>query len=115
MWDFLIVVKDTYIILILQVVTFYTLVIICITLGTLHLAYSAVGFSYCSEGYVLRHKDPCFTDEKGRITLMEGFNMMFGSLLILLSVFTTIYMSIRRRLRTLTGTLPLDQQPVVNA
>ena len=49
--------------------TFYTLVIICITLGTLHLAYSDVGFSYCSDGYIY------YFDFTGDDVLYIGYHM----------------------------------------
>ena len=78
------------------------------------MSYSAIGFSYCSEGYVMRDIDHCFTDERGRITLTEGFNMMFGALLSLLSIFTTIYISTGRRLRTLTGAAGMEPQSNMN-
>ena len=45
----------------------------------------------------------CLPEWKARLELTEGFNVAFGSILCLLSLLTTVYMSTGRRLMKLTG------------
>ncbi|WAR07813.1 hypothetical protein MAR_017771 [Mya arenaria] len=73
-----------------------------ITCGILHVCYSAVGLNKCFEevrtGYMT-----CNPEERPRLMLTEGFNLAFGSIIILLSVVFTVYLSVRGTLQRLTG------------
>ena len=83
-----------------------------ITMGVLHLVYSAICYAYCAQDYVKDNEYQCFLEDKSRIMLVEGFNIAFGLMISLLSLVTTIYMSIGRRIRKLTG-MPINQGLVV--
>ena len=81
-------------------------------MGILHLVYSAICYAYCAQDYVKDGVHQCFIGNKSKIMLAEGFNVAFGSMLCILSIVTTVYMSIGRRIRKLTG-MPMNQDLVV--
>lgn len=84
------------------VIAFYTFVIIDIVCGVLHIAYSSIGHTYCSSerrtGEII-----CNEEEKPRLIITMGFNIVFGAFITLLSVFVIIYMSVGRKIHTLSG------------
>lgn len=93
------------------VIAFYTFVIMDITCAILHLSYSAVGLSTCYS-YTRTARMQCNTDDRPRLLLMEGFNISFAIVLTVLSLVSTIYLSVRKRLNILTGLSPDSvQQP----
>lgn len=86
----------------------YTFVIMNITFGGLHAAYSGVGYSNCYRESSERVTDgiqtiTCNPEERPRLMLMEALNISFGAIIVLISVFFTIYISVGGKLTVLTG------------
>ncbi|KAH3729712.1 hypothetical protein DPMN_055690 [Dreissena polymorpha] len=91
------------------VITLYTLVIIDITCGTLHVIYSALGMRKCYSDIRTGHMS-CNPEERPRILLTGGFNAAFGIIIAIISIVFTIYISLRQRLHILTGLVTNDEQ-----
>ncbi|XP_060557132.1 uncharacterized protein LOC132717634 isoform X2 [Ruditapes philippinarum] len=85
-----------------KVKAIFTCIIADVIFGILHVSFSAVGLSYCSKelrtgGFT------CNERERPRLLLMESFNIAFGVFITLLSVATTIYFSLKKRISILAG------------
>lgn len=91
-----------------KVIALYTLIIMDITFGILHVTFSAVGFSYCSKELRIGG-NYCNEEERPRLLLMESFNMAFGLVIALVSLSMTIYLSLRKRIHILSG-VPTEEE-----
>ncbi|XP_060588151.1 uncharacterized protein LOC132743625 isoform X2 [Ruditapes philippinarum] len=76
--------------------------------GILHVIFSAVGFSYCSNGLRIGG-NYCNEEERPRLLLMESFNIAFGLVIALVSLSMTMYLSSRKRINILAG-VPAEEE-----
>lgn len=85
-----------------KVVAYYTLIIFCVTCAILNLSYSAVGLSYCYSEMRIGQIQ-CNAEERPRLILMEGFSIAFSTVLVILSIVSTVYLSVGRKMNNLAG------------